>query len=70
MIDPKAISMVTAEPTGGVIWDSCRGAIMARVTVAGQEAHVGLAHQGENAFDGMLQVASTPSERSRTSSSG
>jgi succinyl-diaminopimelate desuccinylase len=57
MIDPKAIAMVTAEPTGGVIWNSCRGAITARVTVAGQEAHVGLAHQGENAFDRMLQVA-------------
>jgi acetylornithine deacetylase/succinyl-diaminopimelate desuccinylase-like protein len=41
LIDPDAIAMLTAEPTGGVVWHAARGAITAKVTVAGREAHVG-----------------------------
>ena len=31
MIDPDALAMVTAEPTGGVVWHASRGAITLRV---------------------------------------
>lgn len=51
------IGMLTAEPTGGVVWNANRGAISLRVTVRGKPAHVGLQHRGVNAFEGMLEVA-------------
>jgi len=57
MIDAEAAAMVTAEPTGGVVWHASRGAITMRVGVAGQEAHVGQAHLGDNAFEKMVDVA-------------
>ena len=57
LIDPAAAAMVTAEPTGGVVWHANRGAITLRVTVAGKEAHVGQAHLGDNAFLKLLRVA-------------
>jgi succinyl-diaminopimelate desuccinylase len=57
LIDPGAVAMLTAEPTGGVVWHANRGAITARVTVAGREAHVGLRHQGDNAFRRLMAVA-------------
>jgi acetylornithine deacetylase/succinyl-diaminopimelate desuccinylase-like protein len=57
MIDPQAVAMLTPEPTGGVVWHACRGAITAKVSVAGREAHVGLRHQGDNAFQRMTRVA-------------
>ena len=49
--------MLTAEPTGGVIWHACRGAITLRVQVAGREAHVGHVHQGVNAFEHLIRLA-------------
>ncbi len=52
-----AIAMLTPEPTSGVIWNANRGAITLRITVQGKSAHVGLQHQGVNAFEQMLQVA-------------
>jgi acetylornithine deacetylase/succinyl-diaminopimelate desuccinylase-like protein len=57
MIDPEALAMLTAEPTGGAIWHSCRGAITLRVTTAGREAHVGYADEGVNAFEHMIRIA-------------
>ena len=48
--------MLTAEPTGGVVWNANRGAISLRVRVLGKSAHVGLQHQGENAFERMHRV--------------
>jgi acetylornithine deacetylase/succinyl-diaminopimelate desuccinylase-like protein len=57
MIDPGAAAMVTAEPTGGVVWHASRGAITLRVTVEGRPAHVGQAHLGVNAFEQMIQIA-------------
>ena len=57
LIDPSAFAMLTAEPTGGVVWNGCRGAITLRVDVAGREAHVGYANTGVNAFEHMLRVA-------------
>ena len=49
--------MLTAEPTGGVIWHACRGAITLRVRTFGREAHVGHAHDGVNAFEHMIRIA-------------
>lgn len=57
LIDPTAVAMLTAEPTGGVIWHACRGAITLRVRTQGREAHVGYVHQGINAFEHMIRVA-------------
>ena len=57
LIDPEAVAMLTAEPTGGVIWHACRGAITLRVRTSGREAHVGYAHQGVNAFEHMIRIA-------------
>jgi succinyl-diaminopimelate desuccinylase len=57
LIDPDAAAMLTAEPTGGVIWHAWRGAITLRVQVAGREAHVGYVHEGVNAFEHMVRVA-------------
>ncbi len=51
------IGMLTPEPTGGVVWNASRGALSLRITVKGRAAHVGLQHQGVNAFEGMLRVA-------------
>ncbi len=50
------IGMFLAEPTSGVVWNANRGAISLRVRVLGKSAHVGLQHQGENAFERMVQV--------------
>jgi succinyl-diaminopimelate desuccinylase len=57
LIDAGALAMLTAEPTGGVVWHANRGAITLRVEVRGKEAHVGQAHLGVNAFEKMIQVA-------------
>jgi acetylornithine deacetylase/succinyl-diaminopimelate desuccinylase-like protein len=57
LIDPAALAMLTAEPTGGVVWHACRGAITLRVKTSGREAHVGYAHEGVNAFEQMIRVA-------------
>ncbi len=50
------IGMLLAEPTSGVVWNANRGAISLRVRVLGKSAHVGLQHQGKNAFERMVQV--------------
>ncbi len=57
MIDSGALAMITAEPTGGVVWHASRGAITLRVQVEGRPAHVGQAHLGVNAFTQMVQIA-------------
>ena len=57
LIDPAALAMLTAEPTGGVIWHAWRGAITLRVRTTGREAHVGYVHQGVNAFEHMIRIA-------------
>jgi succinyl-diaminopimelate desuccinylase len=53
------IGMLTPEPTSGVVWNANRGAITMRVTVHGREAHVGLLHQGRNAFEDAIRVVSS-----------
>ncbi len=57
LLGQNAIAMLTPEPTSGAIWNANRGAITLRITVQGKAAHVGLQHQGINAFEQMLKVA-------------
>jgi len=52
----NGVGMLLAEPTSGVIWNANRGAISLRVQVFGKSAHVGLQHQGVNAFERMHRV--------------
>jgi succinyl-diaminopimelate desuccinylase len=52
----KGVGMLTPEPTSGVVWNANRGAITLQVTVHGREAHVGLLHQGRNAFEDAVRV--------------
>jgi succinyl-diaminopimelate desuccinylase len=66
LIEPDALAMLTAEPTGGVVWHANRGAITLRVDVRGREAHVGQAHLGVNAFEKMIRVAEPPRRSSST----
>lgn len=49
----NGVGMLLAEPTSGVVWNANRGALSLRVRVLGKSAHVGLQHQGENAFERM-----------------
>jgi acetylornithine deacetylase/succinyl-diaminopimelate desuccinylase family protein len=57
LLGEDGIGMLSPEPTGGIAWNACRGAISLRVTVRGRSAHVGLSHAGVNAFTHMLDVA-------------
>jgi acetylornithine deacetylase/succinyl-diaminopimelate desuccinylase-like protein len=57
LLGQDALAMLTPEPTSGAIWNANRGAITLQITVRGKAAHVGLQHEGINAFERMLQVA-------------
>jgi acetylornithine deacetylase/succinyl-diaminopimelate desuccinylase-like protein len=57
--------MLLAEPTSGVVWNANRGAISLRVRVMGKPAHVGLQHQGANAFERMHRVVAQLQELKR-----
>jgi acetylornithine deacetylase/succinyl-diaminopimelate desuccinylase-like protein len=59
------IGMLLAEPTSGVVWNANRGAISLRVRVLGKSAHVGLQHEGENAFERMHRVVERLQELKR-----
>ena len=61
----NGIGMLLAEPTSRVVWNANRGAISLRVEVFGKPAHVGLQHQGENAFERMHYVVARLQERKR-----
>lgn len=57
LLGKNAIGMLTAEPTGGAIWNANRGAVSLKVNVKGKSAHVALWHEGVNAFERMVTVA-------------
>ncbi len=50
------IGAIIGEPTSGVVWNASRGAVTLRVRVTGRPAHVGLQHEGRNAFEGALPI--------------
>jgi succinyl-diaminopimelate desuccinylase len=62
LLGEDGIAMFTAEPTSGAIWNANRGALSLRITVRGKHAHVGLQHQGINAFEHMLRAAAALGE--------
>jgi acetylornithine deacetylase/succinyl-diaminopimelate desuccinylase family protein len=51
-----ACAMLTAEPTGGIVWNASRGALTYRVRVRGRSSHVGLQYLGSNAFEKSLAL--------------
>ena len=65
LIGGNGIAMLTAEPTSGAIWNASRGAISLMITVKGIPMHVGLQHDGVNAFDDMVRVANKLTELKR-----
>src|SRR3989442_25224 len=65
LLGRNGVGMLLAEPTSGVIWNANRGAISLRVQVFGKSAHVGLQHQGENAFERMHRVVGRLQELKR-----
>ena len=65
MLGQNGVGMLLAEPTSGVVWNANRGAISLRVRVLGKSAHVGLQHQGENAFERMDRVVERLEELKR-----
>ena len=65
LLGRRGIGMLLAEPTSGVVWNANRGAISLRVRVRGKSAHVGLQHQGENAFERMHRVVERLQELKR-----
>ena len=52
----NGVAAILGEPTGGTIWNAHRGALTLRVTMRGQPAHVGLQHQGRNAFEAAIPL--------------
>lgn len=56
LIPQAGLGALMPEPSSGVIWNACRGALTLRVHVKGKSAHVGLPHQGVNAFEGLVTV--------------
>lgn len=56
LLGRDAIGMLLPEPTSGVVWNANRGAITLEVTVKGRAAHVGLQHQGVNAFERAVAI--------------
>ncbi|MFQ5792178.1 MAG: ArgE/DapE family deacylase [Acidobacteriota bacterium] len=65
LLGRHGIGMLTAEPTSGVVWNACRGAISLRVKVKGRPSRVGLHYRGVNAFERMLEVAQALRELKR-----
>lgn len=56
LVGRDATGMLLPEPTSGRIWHANRAALSVEVTVRGRSAHVGLMHQGVNAFERAVGV--------------
>jgi acetylornithine deacetylase/succinyl-diaminopimelate desuccinylase family protein len=65
LLGQGGVGMLLAEPTSGVVWNANRGAITLRVRVLGKSAHVGLQHQGANAFERVHRVVERLQELKR-----
>lgn len=50
------VGMLMPEPTGGAVWNACRGAYSMLVTVKGKPVHVVLQEKGVNAFEQMIEL--------------
>lgn len=56
LLPRPALGVLMPEPSSGAIWHAWRGVLTLRVVVKGKPAHGALAHQGVNAFEGMVGV--------------
>jgi acetylornithine deacetylase/succinyl-diaminopimelate desuccinylase family protein len=57
VLGKDGLGMLTAEPTGGVIWNANRGAVSLKITIRGIPAHVALQYEGINAFERMITLS-------------
>ncbi len=57
LLPPVNLGMLMPEPTSGVVWNANKAALTYRVEAIGKSAHVGLEHEGTNAFEHMVVVA-------------
>lgn len=53
----NGVAMLMPEPTGGAVWNACRGAISLSIKVKGKSVHAVLQHKGINAFEQMMTLA-------------
>src|SRR5262245_14346146 len=60
-----AVGMLLPEPTSGVVWHANRGALTLEIAVKGRAAHVGLQHQGVNAFERAVTIVNELSKVKR-----
>lgn len=51
-------AMLMPEPTGGAVWNACRGAISLMIRIKGTSVHVVLQNKGTNAFEQMVGLSS------------
>lgn len=65
LLPRPALGALMPEPTSRAIWNACRGALSMGVTIRGKTAHVGLEHDGVNAFEQMVEVVSSLLELKR-----
>jgi len=49
--------MLMPEPTSGVVWSATKGALTYEINIKGKYSHVALAHEGENAFEHLIDMA-------------
>ncbi len=57
LLPQPSLGMLMPEPTSGAIWNANKGALTFKVEVRGKSAHVGLEHEGVNAFEQMVEIA-------------
>lgn len=65
VLAPGGLGMLMPEPTGTTIWNGNRGALSLMLTIHGRSAHVAMQHQGQNAFEGMLELGTMLRELKR-----
>ncbi len=51
--------MLMPEPASGVVWNANKRAFTCQIAIRGKTAHVGLAAEGMNAFEHMVEVANS-----------
>ncbi len=57
LLPENCLGMLMPEPTSGSIWNANKGALTYKIIISGKSAHVGLAYQGVNAFEQMVELA-------------
>jgi acetylornithine deacetylase/succinyl-diaminopimelate desuccinylase-like protein len=57
LLPAPRFGVLMPEPSRGVIWNACRGALTVRIGVTGTPTHGAMPQAGPNAFEGMVRVA-------------